>query len=58
MADRKVYVEVKVRLILRVDEGEEISHVMDELDYSFSDTTGKAQVDDTEILDYDITDSK
>lgn len=58
MSDRKVYVEAKVKLVLRVDEGEEVSHVMDELEYTFSDTTGKAQVEDTEILDYDITDSK
>jgi len=58
MSDRKVYVEVKVKLILRVDEGEEISHVMDELEYTIFDTTGKANVEDSEILDYDVTDSK
>jgi hypothetical protein len=58
MADRKVYVNVKVRLIIRADEGEEIQHILDEMDYSFKDTTGKAQIEDMEIQDYEITDSK
>ena len=58
MADRKVYVEAKVKLIVRVDEGTEVSEVMDEMDYGFMDTTGKATVEDTEIVDYEVTDSK
>jgi hypothetical protein len=58
MADRKSYVDVTVRLIVRADEGEEISHVIAEMDYSFKDTTGKAQIEDTEITDYNIVDSK
>ena len=58
MADRKAYVEVKVKLIIRADEGEEISHILDEMDYNFSDTTGNATIEDTEILDYEIKDSK
>lgn len=58
MSDRKVYIEAKVKLVLRVDGDTDVSNVMDELDYSFLDTTGKAQVEDTELLDYDITDSK
>ena len=58
MADRKVYVNVTVRLIIRADEGAEISNILDEMDYNFSDTTGKANIEDTEITNYDITDSK
>jgi hypothetical protein len=55
---RKVYIEVKVRVIAHIDEGTEVSEVVNELDYSFSDTTGKATVEDTEILDYEVKDSK
>ena len=55
---RKVYVKVEVKLIVEVDEGTEVAEVIDEMDYNFNDTTGKATVLDTEIEDYDITDSK
>ena len=55
---RKVHVELKVRLVLNVDEDIGVSEVLDELDYSFADTTTKADVEDTEILDYEVLDSK
>ena len=55
---RKVYVELKVRLIVNVDEGVEIGDVIDELEYNFSDTTGSAEVEDMTISDYEVTDSK
>lgn len=55
---RKVHVELKVKLILNVDEDIEVSEVLDELDYNFEDTTTKAEVEDTEILDYEVMDSK
>ena len=58
MANRKVYLEMKVRLVVRVDEGTEVSNVVDEMEYDFQDTTGAATVEDTEILGYEITDSK
>jgi len=55
---RKVYVNVAVRLIINIDEGVEVSEVIDEMDYSFKDTTGKADIIDTEIRDHEVTDSK
>ena len=55
---RKVYVNLTVRLILNVDDGVEISDVIDELDYDFSDNTGSADIVDTEIVDHEVTDSK
>lgn len=58
MADRKVYVDVTVRLIIRADDDASIDHILNELDYNFSDTTGKANIEDTEITNYNITDSK
>jgi hypothetical protein len=54
----KVYVEVKVRLVLDVYPGVEVSEVVNELDYSFKSMTDTAMVLDTEILDYNVVDSK
>ena len=58
MADRKVYAKLEVGIVFRVDEGIEISDVLNELEYHFSDTTGQATVEDTEIRDFEIEDSK
>jgi hypothetical protein len=58
MSDRKVKVVLSVQLTLRVDEGVEVGEIIDELDYSFSDTTTKATIEDEEILDYEVIDSK
>lgn len=55
---RKVYVELKVRLIILQDDDIETSDVINELDFSFSDTTTKANIVDESIIDYEITDSK
>jgi hypothetical protein len=56
---RKVYVEVKVRLILNADDDDaDVGEILDEMEYCFRDTTGNADVEDTEILGYEITDSK
>lgn len=55
---RKVYVEAKVKLIIHANDDADIDEVLNEMDYSFSDTTGKADIEDTEILDWEITDSK
>lgn len=54
---RKVYVEIKVRAIITVDEGTEISEVIEDMDYSFNDGDSY-QFEDTEIRDYEVTDSK
>jgi hypothetical protein len=58
MADRKVYVEVKVRLIIRADEGVDINGVLEEMEYDFSSQTEGADIEDTEVQDWTITDSK
>jgi len=54
----KVYVEVKVKLIIRTEPGVDIGNVIDEMDYSFESTTEDANIEDTEILDYEITYAK
>lgn len=58
MAYRTVTVEVKVKLTMKVDEGTEVAEVVQELDYNFEDNTGHATIEDTEILDYDVKDSR
>ena len=55
---RKVYVELKVKLVITVDKGVDVDKVINELDYDFSDTTTQATVEDTVITDYEIVDSK
>lgn len=54
----KAYVEVKVRLIIRKDEDANITEILENMDYSFKDTTGTADINETEILEWDVTDLK
>lgn len=55
---RKVYVEVTVRLIINADEGVDVNEVLDEMDYDFISNTEGATIEDTEILEQEITVSK
>jgi len=55
---RKVTVKLEMRLVMLVDEGVEISDVVNELDYEVKDTTTAADILDTEITGYEIVDSK
>jgi hypothetical protein len=58
MGDRKVTVEVTVRLTIRADEGADISEILDEMEYDFTDTTETADIEGTELTNYNILDSK
>jgi hypothetical protein len=56
---RKVYVEVKLRLIVRADEDANIPEVLDSLDYSgITSEHDGADVEDVEVTSQVITDSK
>lgn len=55
---RKVTVEIKVKLQIRADDDVEIGTIIDEMDYNFSDTTTQADIEDTEILGYEVMDSR
>lgn len=55
---RKVTVKLEMRIVMSVDEGVEISHVVNELDYQINDTTTAADILDTEITDFEVEDSK
>ena len=55
---RKVEVEIKIKLSLNINEGVEIQEIVNELQYNFCDTTGEAEVLDTELREFDLIDSK
>lgn len=41
-----------------MDEGVEVSEIIDEIDYDFIDTTTKAKIGNTEILEFEVEDSE
>jgi len=55
---RKVEVNLTVKVSMIVDEGVEIGNIVNELDCNFSDTTTQATIEDTEITNYEVIDSK
>ena len=55
---RKVYVEVKTRIIMNMDDGIEVGDVISEMDYDFSPMTEGVDFVDMEIKDYSVEDSK
>jgi len=55
---RKVVVDVKLRIRMTIDEGIEVQHVVNELDVELLDTTGCADVEDFEMTDSEVIDSK
>ena len=56
--NRKVFIDVQVKLVISIDEGEEVGDFIDNMEYQFVDTTGAAEVLDSEITGYEIVDSK
>lgn len=55
---KKIYVNVNVRLIINANDDVDVTDVLDNMDYDFSSETDGAEIVDTEIIDYDIQDSK
>lgn len=55
---RKVYIEMKVKIVVNANEDVDIGQVVQECDYNFLSQTIGADIVDTEILDWEITDSK
>jgi hypothetical protein len=54
---RKVTIKLEMRVVMSVDEGIEISEVVNELDYQVNDTTTAADILDTEIIGHEVVDS-
>lgn len=55
---RKVTVELKVKMLIHADEDKEISEVIDEMGHNFVYSEPGAEIVDTEIEAYEITDSR
>lgn len=55
---RKIYVTVTTQLIINADDDQNISDVLSEMDYDFTSNTDGADIEDTEILNWEVTDSK
>lgn len=53
---RKITVEVKVTLTINADEGVEVGEILDEL--AVATYNDKAEVEDSEVTDYEVKDSK
>lgn len=49
----RVYVVVKVNMIMDLDCDDDLNHVMNEMNYTFSDSTGKASIVETYVDDYE-----
>jgi len=54
---KKINVDLKVSILIYADEDADIGEIINELSYNFSDNTGQAEIEDTSITGYDITDS-
>jgi len=54
----KVTVNVTVKLLVTLDDEASIQNVIDEMEYSFLDTTGTADIVDTKVSDFDVIDSR
>lgn len=54
--ERKVYVEAKVKLVLRLNEGIEVGDAMSAI--QVQSDADSVMVEDFEVLDHEVTDSK
>ena len=56
---RKVYIEVKYKLVISIDEDTIVDDVVNEMDYEFTIPTDvNATLEDSEFIEFEITDSK
>ncbi len=55
---RTVTVKVEVKLTMKVDEGVEISEIIEEMEYNFSDTTTRADIEDAVIEEFEVVNSR
>jgi hypothetical protein len=55
---RKIYVDVKVRLIMNLEEEVSVDDAISEMDYVFNLENEHGEMVDTEIMDYNVEDSK
>ncbi len=55
---KKITVKLEVVLLIHMDEDANLQDVIDELDYDFTDQTTQADVQDMEIKEFEVIDSR
>lgn len=55
---KKIHVKVEVDLFLNVDEDVAVEEVINEMDYTFTSQTDGADIVDTTIIDFAVTDAR
>ena len=55
---RKVYIEVISRIIVRANDDQSIDEVLENMDYNFISNSDGADIEDMEIRDWEVKDSK
>jgi len=55
---RTVNIKLEINLTVKADDDIQISEVINELEYDFTDTTGKATIEDMSIEDFEVVDSR
>ena len=55
---RKIYVELTVPIIIRADEGVEVSDIIDAMELDLVSNTEGAEIEDATVDAFEVTDSK
>jgi hypothetical protein len=55
---RKVFIKVEIKVVINLDEGIELSKIIENMDYDFVSNNDEADVIETELLGYEVIDSK
>ena len=55
---KKVYVTVETRLIIRCNDDVDVNGILENMDYDFTSKSYDAEIEDTEIKGWEVTDSK
>jgi hypothetical protein len=55
---RKVYTSLVVKVIMTLDEGVEVETALNDMDYQFNISEEHGFIEDTEIIDFEVHDSK
>jgi hypothetical protein len=56
--NKKVYVTVETRLVIRCNDDTDINWLLENMDYNFTSMSYDAEIEDTEIKGWEVTDSK
>jgi hypothetical protein len=55
---KKVYVTVETRLIIRCNDDVDVNGILENMDYNFTSMSDDAEIEETEIKGWEVTDSK